>query len=95
LTFGADTGLRRRRLCDDRARLSRFGEEADTVVWLPPPAIQIDFQLIRNRLEEHARHLSPADREQARSLLQNQQSQLYRRLRACLEAAYGIRTDPG
>jgi hypothetical protein len=89
---------------DDRARLHRFGEEADTVVWLPSQLseralrelgtlIRIDFLLIRNRLEENARHLSPADREQARSLLQNQQSQLYQRLRACLEAAYGIRND--
>lgn len=89
---------------DDRARLQRFGEEADTVVWLPSQLseralrelgtlIRIDFLLIRNRLEEHARHLSPSDREQARALLQNQRSQLYQRLRACLEAAYGIRAD--
>ncbi len=89
---------------DDRARLQRFGEEAETVIWLPSQLseralrelgtlIRIDFLLIRNRLEEHARHLSPSDREQARALLQNQRSQLYQRLRACLEAAYGIRTD--
>src|SRR5205085_10672528 len=89
---------------DDRARLQRLGEEAETVVWLPSQLseraprelgtlIRIDFLLIRNRLEEHARHLSPSDREQARALLQHQRSQLYPRLRACLEAAYGIRSD--
>jgi hypothetical protein len=89
---------------DDRARLHRFGEEADTVVWLSfqlseralrelGTLIRIDFLLIRNRLEENAPHLSPSDREPARTLLQNQQSQLYQRLRACLEAAFGICTD--
>jgi len=89
---------------DDGARLDRFNEDADTVVWLPSQfseralrelgtLVRIDFLLVRNRLEDAARHLSPSDREQARALLQNQQSQLYQRLRASIEAAYGIRHD--
>jgi hypothetical protein len=89
---------------DDRARLDRFNEEADTVVWLPSQfsqralrelgtLVRIDFLLVRNRLEDAARYLSPSDREQARALLQNQQSQLYQRIRTCIESAYGIRHD--
>ena len=37
--------------------------------------------------------LSASDREQARAVLRSQQSALHQRIRACLEAAYGIRPD--
>jgi hypothetical protein len=91
---------------DDNARLDRFKERADTadtVVWLPSPfsrdvlralgtLIRIDFLMVRDRLDIAARHLSIADRELARALLQNQQSQLYQRVRAAVEAAFGLRT---
>jgi hypothetical protein len=93
-----------RTLADHRARLQRFQEEADTVVWLPAPLgdralrdlgtlLRIDYLLIGQRLEENSPNLSASDREQARALLRNQQSQLLQRMRTVLEAAYGIRED--
>lgn len=57
--------------------------------------VRIDFLLAGagDRLTEAARHLSASDREQARAILRSQQSALHQRIRACLEAAYGIRPD--
>ena len=57
--------------------------------------VRIDFLLAGagERLVEAARHLSASDREQARAVLRSQQSALHQRIRACLEAAYGIRPD--
>ena len=55
--------------------------------------ICIDFLMVHDRLDTAARHLSIADRELARALLQNQQSQLYQRVRAAVEAAFGLRHD--
>ena len=57
--------------------------------------VRIDFLLAGagDRLTEAARHLSASDREQARAVLRSQQSALHQRIRACLEAAYGIRPD--
>lgn len=55
--------------------------------------VRIDFVLAGDRLTEAARMLSASDREQARAILTSQQSALHQRLRACLEAAYGIRPD--
>jgi hypothetical protein len=56
--------------------------------------VTIDHLLVGERFDDAARHLSMVDREQARSLLRNRQSQLEQRLRACLDVAYGIGTDP-
>lgn len=75
------------------------------LVWLPSffsqkaqdelgRLIIIEELLKGDRFNEAARHLSPTDREQARSLLQNQRSQLQQRLRACLHVAYGIESEP-
>lgn len=55
--------------------------------------VRIDFLLGGERLTEAANMLSASDREQARAVLRSQQSALHQRLRACLEAAYGIRPD--
>jgi hypothetical protein len=57
--------------------------------------VRIDYLLAGSgdRLLEAARHLSASDREQARAVLRSQQSALHERLRACVEAAYGIRKD--
>ena len=57
--------------------------------------VRIDFLLAGSgdRLAEAARHLSAGDREQAKAVLRSQQSALHERLRACVEAAYGIRPD--
>jgi hypothetical protein len=93
-----------RTMADHRARLARFGEEADTIAWVPAPLgdrtlrdlgtlLRIDYLLVGSRLEENSPNLSAIDRQQARSLLQNQQSQLQGRMRMVLEAAYGIRQD--
>ena len=93
-----------RTLADHRARLQRFGEEADTIAWLPAPfgdralrdlgiLLRIDYLLVGQRLEENSPNLSAVDRQQARALLQNQQSQLQQRMRSVMEAAYGIRPD--
>lgn len=93
---------------DDLVRLSSFrerGEAAPVLVWLPSFLSQraqdelgrliiIEELLKGDRFNEAARHLSPTDREQARSLLQNQKSQLQQRLRVCLHAAYGIESEP-
>jgi hypothetical protein len=93
---------------DHRARLSRFQDSADgdtdTVVWLPAPfgeralrdlgtLLKIDYLLTGPRLDENTPNLSVSDREQARALLRNQQSQLAQRMRMVLEVAYGIRED--
>jgi hypothetical protein len=83
----------------------RFAEEADTIAWIAAPLgdralrdlgtlLRIDYLLAGSRLEENSPNLSAIDRQQARSLLQNQQSQLQGRMRMVLEAAYGIRQDP-
>lgn len=94
---------------DDLVRLNNFrerGQDAPVLVWLPSFLSQkaqdelgrliIIEELLKGdqRFTEAARHLSPADREQARSLLQNQRSQLQQRLRACLHAVYGIESEP-
>ena len=57
--------------------------------------VRLDFLLAGagDRLTEAARHLSAGDREQARAILRSLQSALHQRIRACLEAAYGIRPD--
>ncbi|CCG42770.1 hypothetical protein [Magnetospirillum molischianum] len=93
---------------DDLVRLSSFrerGQAAAVLVWLPSFLSQkaqdelgrliiVEELLKGDRFNEAARHLSPTDREQARSLLQNQRSQLQQRLRTCLHAAYGIENEP-
>jgi hypothetical protein len=50
----------------------------------------LDHILTGERFAGASAHLSPVDRAQARSLLENQQSQLRQKLKLTLEGAYGI-----
>jgi hypothetical protein len=104
LLLGLPFDANGRTAADHRARLARFSEEADTLAWLPASLgdralrdlgtlLRIDYLLVGQRLDENSPNLSASDREQARALLRNQQSQLQQRIRTVLEAAYGIRDD--
>jgi hypothetical protein len=104
LLLGLPFDANGRTMADHKARLARFGEEADTIAWVPASfgdralrdlgtLLRIDYLLVGSRLEENSPNLSAIDRQQARSLLQNQQSQLQGRMRMVLEAAFGIRQD--
>lgn len=89
---------------NDMARVARYRQErgeAQVLAWLPSflsrqamadlgRLVIIDELFKGDRFEEHARHLSAADREQARSLLRNQQTQLKHRIQAGIAVAYGI-----
>ena len=90
---------------DHRAKIDAASTAADTLVWLPShlsersrkelgTLVRIDHLLVGDRLFEASRHLSASDREQARALLRNQQSQLEQRLRLALRVAYGIDGEP-
>jgi hypothetical protein len=103
--IGLPFDARGRTAADGRARLANFRESAETIVWVPSmlsdraqrdlgTLVIIDHLLVGERFDDAARHLSLVDRGQARSLLQNRQSQLEQRLRACLDVAYGIATEP-
>lgn len=90
---------------DDLNKLENFRQDvadgARTLVWLPdwlnPPGLAelgrlnlLEHALSGGNLERYGSHLSPADREAARGLLQNQRDQLRQRLRNLLQAAYGV-----
>ena len=89
---------------DDLARLQDFsatGAQCRTLVWLPAflsrdslkdlgTLVILDHILTGERFAGVSAHLSPVDRAQARSLLENQQSQLRQKLKITLEGAYGI-----
>ena len=89
---------------DDLARLQDFAEtgaQCRTLVWLPAflsrdslkdlgTLVILDHILTGERFAGVSAHLSPVDRVQARSLLENQQSQLRQKLKITLEGAYGI-----
>ncbi|NUB25311.1 phage resistance protein [Azospirillum brasilense] len=94
---------------DDIARLQEFkgrtDGRSDTIVWLPSflsqkamrdlgTLVKLNYLLTGERFADHARHLSAVDRDQARALLTNQRSILQQRMRACLEVAYGIASEP-
>ncbi len=91
---------------DDRARVQDFlGRYSGTrtLCWLPnffSQAAQKDLGvLVRleyilktdDRFSSYSKHLSPVDRNQAKTLLDNQRSQLRQRLKDCLFGAYGGR----
>lgn len=92
---------------DDRAKLDAFLEDnpegSRTLVVLPSflsqrairdlgTLVTLDALLRGDNLANHSRFLSPANRETAAALLQNQQSQLRQRMLIYLENAYGIST---
>lgn len=93
---------------DDLARLSEFqqqhAEGARTLVWLPSflnaqatkdlgLLVKLDHLLAGTRFETYASRLSAVDRTSARVQLENQQSALRQKLKAYLEAAYGLSSD--
>jgi hypothetical protein len=88
-------------LQDFRARLPKG---ARTVVWLPSflshsskrelgQLVLHDHILSGNRLDTYANHLSAVERNQARTLLENQRSALRMRVKGYLDAAYGLDSD--
>jgi len=93
---------------EDLDHINKFrdkGERHRTLVWLPSffstrtqaelaKLVIIDRLLLGNNLEQHSQHLSLQDRQDARLLLQNQQSALSQRLLQAVEAAYAIRSEP-
>lgn len=89
---------------DDIARLEALPQDIPqrVVCWLPHffsskgraelgRLVCLDFLLAGERFAQYADHLPPTERQSARALLRNQQTQLRERLRQALEVAYGIR----
>jgi hypothetical protein len=90
---------------DDLARIETYREAhreaSNTLLWIPSflsreaqrdlgTLVVLDHILTGERFAEYAGHLAPVDRAAARSLLDNQRSQLRQRLVAYLEGAYGV-----
>ena len=90
---------------DDQARVREYEEQngqAHTLCWLPyflsegmqknlgKLVILEDILKSDDRFNQYSRHLSPQDRASARSLLDNQRSQLREQMKACLVGAYGV-----
>ncbi|HNB73871.1 MAG TPA: hypothetical protein PLS70_22340 [Acidobacteriota bacterium] len=79
------------------AKFSKAGPEGSrTLVWLPSflnrqsqkdlgLLVMLDYILMGDRLSSYVAHLSPADRSTARTILENQRSQLKQRLITILE----------
>jgi hypothetical protein len=96
---------------DDLARLQNFisrNEPTRTLCWLPSffsMEVQRDLGNLvvmehvlasDDRFRSYADHLSEVERASARSLMDNQRSQLKQHVRNCLEGAYGItHAQPG
>lgn len=89
---------------DDKARIQEYeatGNATRTLCWLPyffSKQAQNDLGMLvvlehvlktEDRFSSFCRHLSPVERAQARTLLDNQRSQLRQRLRDYLMGAYG------
>lgn len=92
---------------DDLARLERYEATTErpsrVLAWIPSflsrraqkelgTLVILDHILTGERLNNYVTHLPPVDRSSARSLLENQQSQLRQRMIHYLEGAYGIVT---
>lgn len=93
---------------DDVTRLERFrlenaGVKTRTLAWIPSffsrsalgdlgTLIRLDHVLTGERFDSYAAHLAPVDRSIAKTLLENQRSQLRQRIVNFLEGAYAIAT---
>src|SRR5690606_27665019 len=91
---------------DDEARLTAYRKSHDatrTVCWLPRflsleiqrdlgTLVKLDHILTGERFASYATHLSAVEKNTARTVLENQQTQLKARLLNALEGAYGIAT---
>ncbi|MEZ6036550.1 MAG: phage resistance protein [Planctomycetota bacterium] len=92
---------------EDLQRIEAFRqrENTKTVCWLPAflsrermsdlgLLVALDYVLQNEqRFADHASHMPPVERVQAKSLLQSQQSQLRARVVQALEMAYGIQEE--
>lgn len=89
---------------DDKAKIQEYeesGDSARTLCWLPyflskgaqqdlGTLVKLEYVLKNDeRFSSFSKHLSPTDRAQARTLLDNQQSQLRQRIKDYLMGAYG------
>ncbi|UZE96940.1 hypothetical protein [Alkalimarinus alittae] len=89
---------------DDKARIQDYeaaGNSARTLCWLPyflsqnaqrdlGNLVTLEYVLKNeDRFNSFSKHLSPVDRAQARTLLENQRSQLRQRIKDYLAGAYG------
>lgn len=87
---------------DDEARIEELRDQlgqAKTVFWLPGLFTHevleelgrlVTIKGALPRLEQYADQLTPADREIARSILENRRSQLLTRIQQAVEQAYGL-----
>jgi len=96
---------------DDVSKLQAFKDThpdgAKTICWVPAFFSQdaqkdlgllviLEHILTGERFSQYANHLSPQDRQAARSLLENQRSVLRQRVQNHLDAAYGLESlTPG
>ena len=96
---------------DDLSKLQTFKEThpggAKTLCWIPQPfsedarkdlglLVILEHILTGERFSQYANHLSPQDRQAAKSLLENQRSVLRQRVQNHLDAAYGLESiTPG
>ncbi len=90
---------------DDLSRLQAFQEThpagSKTLCWLPQflsdealkdlsLLVILEHILTGERFGQYSNHLSPQDRQSAKSLLENQRSVLVQRVQSHLDAAYGL-----
>jgi hypothetical protein len=90
---------------DDLSKLQAFKDShpggAKTLCWIPQffsdearkdlgLLVILEHILTGERFGQYANHLSPQDRQSAKSLLENQRSVLRQRVQSHLEAAYGL-----
>ncbi len=90
---------------DDISRLQKFSpsnpEGSRTLCWVPSfftaeaqkdvgMLYLLDFLMTGDRFNEYSNHLSPQDRQAARTILESQRNQLRQRVRNNLDAAYGL-----
>lgn len=79
----------------------KFPEGAKTICWVPAffsddaqkdlgMLVILEHILTGDRFSQYANHLSPQDRQAAKSLLENQRSVLRQRVQNHLDAAYGL-----
>ena len=90
---------------DDLAKVHEFSEThpagAKTMVWLPrffsnaaendlKTLVKLEHIFTGNWFHEYSNHLSPQDRQSARTVLEQQKNSLRQRVRSHLEAVYGL-----
>ena len=92
---------------DDLSKIQMFKtthpEGSKTLCWIPAflsveaekdlgKLVILDYVLARERFNDYSQHLSPQDRQAAKSILESQQSALRQRIYQHLDAAYGLDT---